>query len=73
MELTLITAVISIVSIIVIGLVITPMLTFVEARRFNTLEFFSKISQERLKELISAGEYLLSIHECERFDEICQE
>ena len=63
----LITAVASIGSILVIGLIISPMLTKAETRRFTALEFFLRIPQDKVREMIKNCDYCLGLRDQDRF------
>ena len=57
----------SILTIILIGLVIAPILTKVETRKYEALIFFLQIPKERLQILIQNCEYCVNMDEEDRY------
>ena len=60
----------SIFTIILIGLVIAPILTKVETRKYEALIFFLQIPKERLQILIQNCEYCVNMDEEDRYRQI---
>jgi hypothetical protein len=61
---------VSIFTIILIGLVIAPILTKVETRKYEALIFFLQIPKERLQILIQNCEYCVNMDEEDRYRQI---
>ncbi len=61
---------VSIFTIILIGLVIAPILTKVETRKYEALIFFLQIPKERLQILIQNCEYCANMDEEDRYQQI---
>jgi hypothetical protein len=66
----LVTAVASIVSIIVIGLIVAPLFTKAETRRYVMIKFFLEIPKETLIRLVKNCEYCFGIATQSRYLEI---
>ena len=64
---TKVTAIISIVVIVIIGLVIAPILTQAEIRKYKALLYFLKIPKEKLPDLIKNCEYCLNMNDEKRY------
>ena len=63
----MITEIISIIAIIIIGLIVAPMLTLAETRKFKALFYFMKIPKEKLGEMIENCEYCLQLNDEKRY------
>ena len=63
----------SIFTIILIGLVIAPILTKVETRKYEALIFFLQIPKERLQILIQNCEYCVNMDEEDRYRQILKD
>ena len=61
------TAIVSIVAIIIIGLIIAPILTKAEIRKYNALLYFLKIPRDKLPEMIKNCEYCLNMSDENRY------
>jgi parvulin-like peptidyl-prolyl isomerase len=70
---TKVTAIISIIVIVVIGLVIAPIITKAEIRKYKALLYFLKIPKEQLPILIKNCEYCLNMNEEKRYLQIMQD
>jgi superfamily II DNA helicase RecQ len=64
---------VSIFTIILIGLVIAPILTKVETRKYEALIFFLQIPKERLQILIQNCEYCVNMDEEDRYRQILKD
>jgi hypothetical protein len=64
---------VSIFTIILIGLVIAPILTKVETRKYEALIFFLQIPMERLQILIQNCEYCVNMDEEDRYRQILKD
>jgi ABC-type sulfate transport system permease component len=65
---TLVTAIISIVSIILIGLILSPMLTKAETRRYKALNFFLRLPRGTISTLLSNIEhYTLNLRDEKKY------
>jgi hypothetical protein len=64
---------VSIFTIILIGLVIAPILTKVEARKYEALIFFLQIPKERLQILIQNCEYCVNMDEEDGYRQILKD
>ena len=64
------TAIVSIIVIVVIGLIIAPILTQAEIRKYRALLYFLKIPRERFPILIQNCEYCLNMSDEKRYTEI---
>ena len=64
------TAIISIIVIIVIGLIIAPILTQAEIRKYKALLYFLKIPKDRFSDLIKNCEYCLKMNDEKRYMQI---
>lgn len=62
-----ITAIVSIITIIIIGLVIAPMLTKAEIRKYLALLYFLKIPRVKLTEMIKNCKYCLNMNDENRY------
>jgi len=67
---TLALALASIFTILLIGLIIAPILTKVETRKYEALLFFLKIPKDRLSVLIQNCEYCINMDEESRYLQI---
>lgn len=65
--LTKVTAIVSIVIIVLIGMIIAPILTQAEIRKYKALLYFLKIPKDKLPDLIKNCEYCLNMNEKERY------
>lgn len=70
---TLVTAIVSISIIFLIGLIIAPIMTKAETRKYNALIYFLKIPKAQLSLLIQNCEYCLNMHEEKRYIEIMKD
>lgn len=66
----LVTAVISIASIIAIGITMIPYLSQIEGRRFEAMQYFIKLPREKVEELINNSEYCIGMSEQKRYAEV---
>jgi hypothetical protein len=64
---TKVTAIVSIVIIVLIGMIIAPILTQAEIRKYKALLYFLKIPKDKLPDLIKNCEYCLNMNEEERY------
>ena len=64
---TKLTAIISIIVIVIIGLIIAPILTQAEIRKYKALLYFLKIPQEQFAILIKNCEYCLNMNDEGRY------
>ena len=67
---TKVTAIVSIVVIAVISLVITPILTKAEVRKYKALVYFLKIPKDKLTEMITNCEYCINMNDEKRYRQI---
>jgi hypothetical protein len=68
-----VTTIISIVIIIVIGLIIAPILTTAEIRKYKALLYFLKIPRGKLPDLIKNCEYCLNMNDEKRYAQIMKD
>lgn len=67
---TKVTAIISVVVIIIIGLVIAPILTRAEIRKYKALLYFLKVPKEKFADMIKNCEYCVNMSDEGRYYEI---
>lgn len=67
---TKVTAIVSIICIVIIGLIIAPILTKAEIRKYKALLYFLKIPKERFQDLIKNCEYCLNMNDENRYLQI---
>jgi hypothetical protein len=65
-----VTAIISVIVIIIVGALIAPILTTAEIRKFKALLYFLKIPNEKFGDLIKNCEYCLNMKDEERYTQI---
>lgn len=70
---TQITAIISIIVIVIIGLIIAPILTTAEIRKYKALLYFLKIPREKFIDLIKNCEYCLNMNDERRYYQILKD
>ncbi len=70
---TKLTAIISIIVIVVIGLIIAPILTQAEIRKYKALLYFLKIPKEQFATLIKNCEYCLNMNDETRYLQIMKD
>jgi ABC-type spermidine/putrescine transport system permease subunit I len=64
------TAIISVVTILIVGLIIAPILTKAEMRKFRAILYFLKIPKDVLPQMIKNCEYCLNMNNEQRYIEI---
>lgn len=67
---TKVTAIISVVVIVIIGLIIAPILTQAEIRKYKALLYFLKIPKDKFAEMIKNCEYCINMNEENRYYQI---
>ncbi|TNV74775.1 hypothetical protein FGO68_gene16630 [Halteria grandinella] len=70
---TKVTAIISIIVIVIIGLVIAPILTTAEIRKYKALLYFLKIPRDKFPDLIKNCEYCLNMNDERRYYQILKD
>jgi len=67
---TKVTAIISIVVIVMIGLVIAPILTKAEIRKYKALLYFLKVPKDKYRDMIKNCEYCINMSDEGRYYQI---
>ena len=67
---TKVTAIVSIIAIVIVSLAIAPILTKAEIRRYKALLYFLKIPKDKLPNLIKNCEYCLNMNDEKRYFQI---
>jgi len=70
---TKVTAIVSIIVIVFIGLIIAPILTQAEIRKYKALLYFLKIPKDKFVDLIKNCEYCLNMNEENRYHQILKD
>lgn len=70
---TKVTAIVTIVIIVFIGLIIAPILTQAEIRKYKALLYFLKIPKNKLPDLIKNCEYCLNMNDENRYIQIMKD
>ena len=71
--LTKTTTIISIIIIVIIGVIIAPILTTAEIRKYRALLYFLKIPKDKFPDLIKNCEYCLNMNDEARYLQIMKD